>query len=48
VNSKDVNSLKQGYIIAATRIFRDHPLLHHLKAITKGSNLNKAAEAVKR
>jgi hypothetical protein len=48
VNSKDVDTLKQGYAGAARRIYRDHPSLVHLKAITEGSDLDEAAEAVKR
>jgi hypothetical protein len=48
VNSKDVDTLKQGYAAAARRIYRDHPSLVHLKAIAEGSDLDEAAEAVKR
>ncbi|KAK1912662.1 hypothetical protein P3342_004598 [Pyrenophora teres f. teres] len=48
VNSKDVDTLKQGYAAAARRIYREHPSLVHLKAVTEGSNLNEAVEAVKR
>ena len=48
VNSKDVDTLKQGYAAAARRIYREHPSLVHLKAVAEGSNLNEAAEAVKR
>jgi hypothetical protein len=39
VNSKDVDTLKQGYAAAARRIYHEHPSLVHLKAV---------AEAVKR
>jgi hypothetical protein len=48
VNSKDVDTLKQGYAAAARRIYCDHPSLVHLKAIAEGSDLDEAAEAVKR
>ncbi|KAF2813521.1 uncharacterized protein BDZ99DRAFT_412343 [Mytilinidion resinicola] len=48
VNSKDVDTLKQGYATAAKRIFCDHPSLIHLKAIAGGSDLDEAMEAVKR
>jgi hypothetical protein len=48
VNSKSKDMLKQGYAVASRRIYRDHPSLVHLKAITEGSDLNEAAEAVKR
>jgi Cdc6-like AAA superfamily ATPase len=48
VNSKDVDTLKQGYAAAARRIYREHPSLVHLKAVAEGSDLNEAAEAVKR
>lgn len=48
VNSKDVDTLKQGYAAAARRIYREHPSLVHLNAVAEGSDLNEAAEAVKR
>jgi hypothetical protein len=48
VNSKSEDTLKQGYTIVAKRIYRDYPSLVYLKAVTKGSDLNEAAEAVKR
>ncbi|KAF1952737.1 TPR-like protein [Byssothecium circinans] len=48
VNSKDIDTLKQGYVAAAKRIFRDHPSLVHLKSIVDGGNLDEAMEAVKR
>ena len=48
MNSKDVDTLKQGYAAAARRIYRDHPSLVHLKTIAEGSDLDKAAEVVKR
>lgn len=48
VNSKDVDTLKQGYAAAARRIFREYPSLVHFKAISEGSDLDKAVEAIKR
>jgi hypothetical protein len=48
VNSKDVDTLKQEYAAAARRIYREHPSLVHLNAVAEGSDLNEAAEAVKR
>ena len=48
VNSKDVDTLKQGYAAAARRIYCEHLSLVHLKAVAEGSDLNEAAEAVKR
>jgi hypothetical protein len=48
VNSKDVDTLKQGYAAAARRIYRDHPSLVHLKAVVEGSDPDEAAEGVKR
>jgi hypothetical protein len=48
VNSRSKDTLKHGYAVAAKRIFRDHPSLVYLKATTEGSDLDKAAEAVKR
>jgi hypothetical protein len=47
VNSKDVDTLKQGYAAAAKRIYRDHPSLIHLKAAAESSDLEKAKDAVK-
>jgi hypothetical protein len=47
VNSKSKDTLKQGCAVAARRIYRDHPSLVHLKAVTEGSDLDQAAEAVK-
>jgi hypothetical protein len=47
INSKDVNTLKQGYAAAARRIYREHPSLVHLKTVAKGGNLDDAVEAVK-
>jgi hypothetical protein len=47
VNSKDVDTLKQGYAAAAKRIYRDHPSLIHLKAAVESSDLEKATDAVK-
>jgi hypothetical protein len=48
VNSKSEDALKQGYAAAARRIYREHPSLVHLKALSKGSDLDEAVEAVKR
>lgn len=48
VNSKDIDTLKQGYAATVRRIYRDHPSLVHLKAIAEGDDLHKAMEAVKR
>ena len=48
VNSKDVETLKQGYAAAARRIYCEHLLLVHLKAVAEGSDLEEAAEEVKR
>ena len=48
VNSKDADTLKQGYAAAARRIYCDHPSLVHLKAVAEGSDLDEAAEAVRR
>ncbi|KAF1937765.1 hypothetical protein EJ02DRAFT_437617 [Clathrospora elynae] len=48
LNSKNADTLKQGYAAAAKRIFRDHPSLVHLKAVADGGNLEDAVEAVKR
>jgi hypothetical protein len=48
VNSKSEDTLKQGYAVMAGHIYRAHPSLVHLKAVADGSNLDEAAEAVKR
>lgn len=40
VNSKDINTLKQGYATAAKRIFCEHPSLVHLKAAAEGGELD--------
>jgi hypothetical protein len=48
VNSKDVDTLKQGYAGAARRIYREHPSLVHLKTVAEGGNLDDAVEAVQR
>lgn len=48
VNSKSEDTLKQGYAAAAGRIYREHPSLMYLKAVSEGGNLDEAAEAVKR
>jgi hypothetical protein len=40
--SKDVDALKQGFVVAARRIYYAHPSLVYLKAATQGSNLDEA------
>jgi hypothetical protein len=47
INSKDIDTLKQGYATAARRIFGEHPSLMHLRAVTESGNLDKTIEAVK-
>jgi pimeloyl-ACP methyl ester carboxylesterase len=47
VNSKDVDTLRQGYAAAAMRIYREHPSLVHLQTAAGGSYLDEAVEAVK-
>ncbi|OCL02321.1 tetratricopeptide repeat domain-containing protein, partial [Glonium stellatum] len=46
VNSKDVDTLKQGFVAAARRIFRDHSSLVHLKTVVEGGDLDKAMDAL--
>jgi hypothetical protein len=48
INSKDVNTLQQGYVAAAKRIYRDHPLLIDFKAAAEGSDLAEAMKTVRR
>lgn len=48
INSKSVDTLKQGYAAVADRIYREHSSLVHFKAVAKGSDLDEAVEAVKR
>jgi hypothetical protein len=48
VDSKSEETLKQGYAVAVDRIYREHPSLVYLKTVAEGSNLDEAAEAVKR
>lgn len=48
INSKNINTLKQGYLAAASRIYREHPSLLHLRTVAEGSNLDDAVNAVKR
>lgn len=48
INSKDVNTLQQGYVTAAKRIYRDHPLLINFKAAAVGSDLAEAMTTVRR
>lgn len=47
VNAKDVDTLKQGYMAVARRIYHEDPSLVHLKAIDASNDLEEAAEAVK-
>lgn len=47
VNSKDMETLKQGYVAVAKRIYRDHPSLIHWKTIAEGSDVDKAVDAVR-
>ncbi|KAJ9635249.1 hypothetical protein H2199_008737 [Coniosporium tulheliwenetii] len=48
LNSKDVDTLKQGFVSAAKRIFRDHPSLTYLKAVVESGNLDEAVDTIKR
>jgi hypothetical protein len=48
INSKNIDTLKQGYLAAASRIYREHPSLLHLRTVAEGSNLDDAVNAVKR
>jgi hypothetical protein len=48
LNSKDMDTLKQGYAAAAKRILLDHPSLVHMKAVAETGNFDEATEAVKR
>jgi hypothetical protein len=48
VNSKSVDTLKQGYAAVAGRIYLNHPSLVHLKFVAEGGKLDEAVEAVKR
>jgi hypothetical protein len=48
INSKDVDTLKQGYAAAARRIYHEHTSLVHLKTVAEGSSPDDAVEAVKR
>jgi hypothetical protein len=47
INSKDVDTLKQGYTAAARRIYHEHTSLVHLKTVAEGGSLDDAVEAVK-
>lgn len=47
MNSKDVDTLKQSFAVAAKRIVRDHPSLVHSKAVAEDGSLDEAVEAVK-
>jgi hypothetical protein len=48
INSKNIDTLKQGSLAAASRIYREHPSLLHLRTVAEGSNLDDAVNAVKR
>jgi hypothetical protein len=47
INSKDVDTLRQGYATAAKRISSDHPSVAYLKSVVDGGNLDETMEAVK-
>ena len=47
LNSKDVDTLRQGFVSAAKRILRAHPSLTHLKDVAKGADLDEAVDIVK-
>src|SRR4029077_2611996 len=48
LNSKDVDTLKQGFLSIARRIYLEHPSLVHLKSIIEQGKLNEAVDAVRR
>jgi tetratricopeptide (TPR) repeat protein len=48
LNSKDVDTLKRGFLRIAKRIYLEHPSLTYLKYITEQGKLDEAVEAVKR
>jgi NB-ARC domain len=48
LNSKDVDTLRRGFLNIAGRIYLEHPSLVHLKSITEQGKLDEAVEAVKR
>ena len=48
INCKDVNTLQQGYVAAAKRIYRDHPLLIDFKAAAEGIDPAEATKTVRR
>lgn len=48
LNSKDKDTLKQGFLNVAERIVHDHPSLKNLETICKSGNLDEAVQAVKR
>jgi hypothetical protein len=48
LNSKDVDTLKRGFLSIARRIYLEHSSLVHLKSITEQGKLDEAVEAVKR
>jgi Cdc6-like AAA superfamily ATPase len=47
INSKDVDTLKQGYVTAAKRISSDHPSLAFIMSFVDGGNPDETIEAVK-
>jgi tetratricopeptide (TPR) repeat protein len=48
LNSKDVDTLKRGFLSIARRIYLEHPSLIHLKSIIEQGKLDEAVEAVRR
>ncbi|KAI9793338.1 MAG: hypothetical protein M1816_000230 [Peltula sp. TS41687] len=48
LNSKDVDTLKQGFLNAAKRIFRDHPSLTQFEAVIQSGNLDEAMNMTNR
>lgn len=47
INSKDVDSLKQGHVAAPKRIFSDHPSFVYPKSVAGRGNLEETMEVVK-
>jgi hypothetical protein len=48
LNSKDEDSLKQGFARVARRILQEHPEASRLSAVNEDSNLDEVVDAVKR
>jgi hypothetical protein len=48
LNSKDMDTLKRGFLSIARRIYLEHSSLVHLKCIVEQGKLDEAVEAVKR